>query len=730
MKHLDELIMLGDASVLEYVLEANKQPLVFFIDGLDEYQGNKPELLSLINSITKFKVKVCLSSRYEKPFTIAYKNVEFQFRMDILNNPGICAYSESIFATISCPLKPNERRALQRAAKTIAEISAGVFLWARFATSEVFDRVYDGHEIEDTWIQSIITHMPPDLEEVYARILQSMKEEYKEAFGIIFQLINSAERELELSDLYEATVIAGVEFRSLEKSVTSQDLDGFRRYIGVVGAGLVECFPTERDGRFSEDNGAGDGETPDRPEASSVRLIHKSVQTYLSKRGWGEILGEQRALGSQHKLWLEICTDFLAGKRVNWSVPQLKRENDVGEIVPCSTFYYYARTFLLQHAYRFEQETLSSSRPLIREALNDEFVHDHVRCSRRHINVTDEDMCGRITIYPPNFSDILCSDVHLAVCHRLFFYLEDASAHCPRSIDPGSLVETITILPSRPSYPDRRETRETLSRIRPRASALAVALVCLNFERDWEKRWERSKLMLSLVPHTSRLEDDIMLFAIHGARKTEIGALLTLFPERPLRLRSRLLLQGTVWFDYRGVTYEPSFGPLWEIGGRSDIEETTEVLRLLLAEGEDINSLCGPLGTVLHSVVINLLDTSEFNKIRFESMFRLLIAHGADINAAGLNGTVLDYVWKLAHEDLRKMFESNSQYPPMIESLISMGAKKTKCDPNGLIPSEVQMLTLARNKGPSIEDKQHYFDCIKSPVTVPQPRTIVWTRKR
>ncbi|KAG9658012.1 hypothetical protein KCU95_g9702, partial [Aureobasidium melanogenum] len=342
MKHLDELIMLGDASVLEYVLEANKQPLVFFIDGLDEYQGNKPELLSLINSITKFKVKVCLSSRYEKPFTIAYKNVEFQFRMDILNNPGICAYSESIFATISCPLKPNERRALQRAAKTIAEISAGVFLWARFATSEVFDRVYDGHEIEDTWIQSIITHMPPDLEEVYARILQSMKEEYKEAFGIIFQLINSAERELELSDLYEATVIAGVEFRSLEKSVTSQDLDGFRRYIGVVGAGLVECFPTERDGRFSEDNGASDGETPDRPEASSVRLIHKSVQTYLSKRGWGEILGEQRALGSQHKLWLEICTDFLAGKRVNWSVPQLKRENDVGEIVPCSTFYYYA----------------------------------------------------------------------------------------------------------------------------------------------------------------------------------------------------------------------------------------------------------------------------------------------------------------------------------------------------------------------------------------------------
>ncbi|KAH0035178.1 hypothetical protein KCU78_g2096, partial [Aureobasidium melanogenum] len=229
MKHLDELIMLGDASVLEYVLEANEQPLVFFIDGLDEYQGNKPELLSLINTITKSKVKVCLSSRYEKPFTIAYKNVEFQFRMDILNKPGICAYSESIFATISCPLKPNERRVLQGAAKTIAEISAGVFLWARFATFEVFDRACDGHGIENAWIESIITEMPPDLEEVYALIFQSMRKEYKKACGIIFQLINSAERDLELSELFEAAILAGANFRSLEKPVNSQDLDFFQR---------------------------------------------------------------------------------------------------------------------------------------------------------------------------------------------------------------------------------------------------------------------------------------------------------------------------------------------------------------------------------------------------------------------------------------------------------------------------------------------------------------------
>ncbi|KAG9755457.1 hypothetical protein KCU73_g5407, partial [Aureobasidium melanogenum] len=332
MRHLDDLIMLADASVLEYVLEKIEQPSLFFVDGLDEYQGHKPDLLNLINNITKYKVKVCLSSRYEKPFTIAYKDLEFQFRMDVLNKPGIYAYSQTTFAANLYPSHFEELYALQRAAETIAESSTGVFLWARFAVAQVIDRVCDGHEIEEAWIQSIIAAMPPDLEEVYALIFQSMNEEHKEACSIILQLINSAERDLELSELFEAAIIAGVGFRPLEKSVTSQDLNGFERYIGVVGAGLVECFPTYKKTWEYDDTDSEEGydEITPRPTGLiAVRVIHRSVQTYLSRRGWKELLGEQRTLGSQHKFWLNVCTDFLAGKRVVWDHT---RENGLGRI--------------------------------------------------------------------------------------------------------------------------------------------------------------------------------------------------------------------------------------------------------------------------------------------------------------------------------------------------------------------------------------------------------------
>ena len=95
----DDQIMLGDATIFEYALNKNDRPTLVFVDGLDEYEGYKPELLSLIDKITRFKVKVCLSSRYEKPFTTTFKDLRFQFRMDVLNEPGIYAYAKHILET-------------------------------------------------------------------------------------------------------------------------------------------------------------------------------------------------------------------------------------------------------------------------------------------------------------------------------------------------------------------------------------------------------------------------------------------------------------------------------------------------------------------------------------------------------------------------------------------------------------------------------------------------------
>lgn len=218
VNRLDDQIMLADATIFEYALHKNQQPTLVFVDGLDEDQGQQSSLLNLIDKIIKFKVKVCLSSRYEKPFTVTFRDLAFRFRMDMLNRPGIYAYAAGSFETTTRPSKDRERQVLQEAAMTIAENSAGVFLRAQFAVSQVIDRVCKGHGVDDIWIHETIAILPSDLEQVYAHVFLSLNDEDKKTCWIVTQLIDTARRDLELPELFEASLLAGNNSRSLEKN--------------------------------------------------------------------------------------------------------------------------------------------------------------------------------------------------------------------------------------------------------------------------------------------------------------------------------------------------------------------------------------------------------------------------------------------------------------------------------------------------------------------------------
>jgi len=283
---LDGQIMLADATVFEYALNRNDRFTLLFVDGLDEYEGYKSELLSLIDKITKFKVKVCLSSRFEKPSTTTFKDLRFQFRMEELNKPGIYAYAKRMFETTLRPSNDKEQLTLTSASRDIANSSSGVFLWARFAVLDVINRVCEGHQIEYGWVRTIIHSMPPELKDVYARIFQSMRDKDKNASGIILALIDSAVGlDLEISELFEATLLAGNLFRSLGDNINAEDLSNFRLYLETVGAGLIHCFSRDSD----DDDGA---ERYVFQPVIYVTMIHRSLKTYLDSAGWRQLLGE------------------------------------------------------------------------------------------------------------------------------------------------------------------------------------------------------------------------------------------------------------------------------------------------------------------------------------------------------------------------------------------------------------------------------------------------------
>lgn len=724
---------MADATVFEFALSKNDRPTLFFIDGLDEYEGYKAELLSLIDKLTKFKVKVCLSSRYEKPFTTTFRDLDFQFRMEVLNQPGIYAYAKAILETTLRPSDKKGRSVLDTACKDIAQSSSGVFLWAHFAVSEVIDRMCEGYKIEERWIRTIVNSMPPELEDVYARMFQSMKDKDKNASGIILALIDSAAgSDLEISELFEAALLAGNAFRSLDENINAEDLGNFRRYLETVGAGLIHCF-----GPNSEDD--EDDDSAERyvfQPVIYVTMIHRSLKTYLDSAGWRQLFGEQRAADSHHELWLNICHDYLAGKHVKWIAPA-GLQDDIrggfsqptdqielaGSIVGLRI---YVNTFLPHHAYRYEQETAKSSRPLIQEVLDPQFVQEHFRMTLQRISRVSCFDCMAL-VEDLNHVTVHCSDVQLAISHALRLYVDEALSDHLEAFKSDSFVSAVVVADSTLKPPGdefhvpnqhsghARASEEcaTLPLDGPRASPLASAV----FWQCRQPSSEFSMIILLLAPHSSRLKDVDILMAIRKLSMLEIEALLIHFPNGPLYLCSTVLNHNIAfyghWFqESNRMATEQSYGPLWEVVRRDDVESIAELLRFFLNRGENINSRCGPRGTVFHSVAENQLLFADYYRSgeELEFVFGILIAHGADIQATGPEGNVLEYVWKGAHVE----YYGDSgvllgSFTSLVKSLIKMGATNSARDPNGMIPSKARMLAVAKAGTPCEEDVDYYF---------------------
>jgi hypothetical protein len=237
--------------------------------------------------------------------------------------------------------------------------------------------------------------------------------------------------------------------------------------------------------------------------------------------------------------------------------------------------------------------------------------------------------------------------------------------------------------------------------------------------------------LMSLLAGASlspRLNDSDMLVAIRHLTKTEIKALLTKFPSGQLKLRPSLLGHGT----HSGGLYATSreqhgtdfaYGPLWAISERFqdifkwpflDPERTIGVLDLFLKRGEDINSRCGPDGTILHAAVryfdyvrvqsnFRLRFFDERSKYCVKALFDKCVARGADLKITGPHGNVLEYTWKQAHIEFQR------RHAFLIKLLVDLEVPNSIYDPNGQIPSRERMLAVSEKDKLDVHDMSLYY---------------------
>lgn len=166
----------------------------FFIDGFDEYEGDHEELAEYFFSLSDLpSIKFCVSSRPWQVFTDTFYAFP-SLRLQDLTHDDIQLY-------IKDKLEGNKRMKLlfatspSQAKELVEEVmnrADGVFLWVSLAIKSLLN----GLSYRDGFLGLMkrLSVLPPDLDHLYAHMLNSIEPIYREDGSKAFLLVRTAER--------------------------------------------------------------------------------------------------------------------------------------------------------------------------------------------------------------------------------------------------------------------------------------------------------------------------------------------------------------------------------------------------------------------------------------------------------------------------------------------------------------------------------------------------------
>lgn len=735
---------LGD--VLLRVLHCAPGRIFIGLDGLDEYGGEPVELVSFINRMTTANTKICLASRPDPPFPDAFANVP-SFQMHQLNAPGIYGYARQTFDAVFMRKDWLDEDELHSLANQLTSQSRGVFLWARFATIEVVSGFSRGELVPCEDLVERIHDMPVELEDIYSRIIQKASPNDRALARVVLIFIAKA-MDTVTTEMLQA--LLGLRSEFLQRwyqdvghiALSRAELDSFKRRVLASTGGLVEIYH-EKKGL-----GAAHG-------LSNVELVHRTVRTFLDKRGWAELSVSSFIPDSEDGLWLHSCavvieqhTEYVGAQArlclgealepfwYPWgALRHLEEETDVFEsasspqisnqmtIPTCMSvktrlLLAYAMSYLPEHARLFELCQGASTFAVLSTIFSRSYVY-------LHCGLFDGTCACQMRRRHPRSEGMAQTSIQLAIGHSLTRFVEDyLEAEGEEASEPKSLDTSIGVSQPRSSLVNfYNSVVRNLFWCQPKKKEI-VRHYAVRFAIYDAGTTKLPTLRLALQ-HCPIVTDDELLEAIKEASCEVIKVLLLLRPRGKLLLslsepeRSKWIGNET-WINNehlcpRKAINSARLRPFWAIGKRG-MYNAEAVIEIFSARGEDINEQCGPFGTVLHSYFDAKAGTSDYSNSEF---LQLLLAKGADVNVQGPFGNTLEFLWMLAntsnHGKLKRVFP----YTKMINDLIAAGAINNKKDPNGLVPSVERMRVFAKDRDDYAECKRFYKDGPAAPGSQP-----------
>lgn len=189
------------ARAFKRLLSDESRRFFFFIDGLDEFDGDCTELVDFVlEHSARPNVKMCVASRPWLVFEDAFQRLP-SLRLEDLTTSDIYLFvleklrGSSMFISL-------EKRQPQEAKQLIAEVTgkaSGVFLWVRLVVMSLLEGLRDGDNITD--LQDRLDLLPLELEDLFFKILDRLNPSYFEQASKLFQLVQASKEPLSLLNL-------------------------------------------------------------------------------------------------------------------------------------------------------------------------------------------------------------------------------------------------------------------------------------------------------------------------------------------------------------------------------------------------------------------------------------------------------------------------------------------------------------------------------------------------
>ena len=329
----------------------NQLRVIFFIDGLDELEGDTRKFTRIIKDLSQAGAKLCVSSRPWQEFETAF-GMKSSLRLHDLTRNDMQVYvQERIFSAQEefidfDELTDSETTKLSR---EIVGKADGVFLWTTFAMKTVEEAMSYGGNYQEL-LQRIKT-LPPELENLYEHLLQRIRRNAHQTDRIeaarYFQVLLMANYDLTLLDVALLTLQHSDE-ASLEGMTSSEVmLRRCRRTRARVlqrCCGLI-CFTSGPNRPRNEDMTGNDVvdilASYDEPR---LEFLHRTVQEFIVR---GDILSSLEAgaqdswhpyaaLATAHCRRLQLDSTYIKSRNVNFV-----RDDDISDFIKAMEYLRY-----------------------------------------------------------------------------------------------------------------------------------------------------------------------------------------------------------------------------------------------------------------------------------------------------------------------------------------------------------------------------------------------------